>query len=91
VPAEAEAGDEFARVVLGPIAPLGGKSLNVRFSTDTLPHLQMWRNQASPAHVLGIEPVSHPWKKRTELGEEGLMTLLAPGEFLIYRLSFSFQ
>lgn len=91
IPAEAEAGDEFARVVLGPIAPLGGRSLHVRFDTGTLPYLQMWRNQASPAHVLGIEPVSHPWKKRTELAEDGLMTLLAPGEFLIYRLSFSFQ
>lgn len=91
VPAAAEEGSDFARVVLGPIAPLGGKSLAVRFATDTLPHLQMWRNQASPAHVLGIEPVSHPWRKRDELGAAGLMTLLAPGEFLIYRLSFGFQ
>lgn len=90
VPAEVEDGGEFARVVLGPIAPIGGKSLTVRFSTDTLPHLQMWRNQSSPAHVLGIEPVSHPWKKRAELQDEGHMALLAPGEFLIYRLSFSF-
>ena len=77
--------------MLGPIAPLGGRSLHVRFDTGTLPYLQMWRNQASPAHVLGIEPVSHPWRKRTELAEDGLMTLLAPGEFLIYRLSFSFR
>ncbi|MBX9456025.1 MAG: DUF4432 family protein [Rhizobium sp.] len=91
VPARTEPGDEFARVVLGPIAPLGGKSLHVRFATDTLSHLQMWRNQASPAHVLGIEPVSHPWMKRGELSEAGLMPLLAPGEFRIYRLSFSFQ
>ena len=83
--------DGLASVVLGPIAPLGGKSLHVRFSSDTLPHLQMWRNQASPAHVLGIEPVSHPWKKRDELDAEGLMTLLAPGDFLIYRLSFLFE
>lgn len=91
VPAGAEAGDEFARVSLGPIAPLGGKSLHVRFSTDTLPYLQMWRNQASPAHVLGIEPVSHPWRTRVQLTEEGLMNLLEPGEFRIYRLSFSFR
>lgn len=91
VPATVEAGTEFARVVLGPIAPIGGKSLHVRFSTDTLPHLQMWRNQASPAHVLGIEPVSHPWKKRSELGEEGLLSLLEPGEFRVYRLGFAFR
>lgn len=90
VPAEPEPGDEFARVVLGPIEALGGKSLTVRFATDTIPHLQMWRNQAAPAHVLGIEPVSHPWKKRTELESEGLLTVLAPGEFQIYRLSFAF-
>ena len=92
VPAKAESEDDgLAHVVLGPIAPLGGKSLHVRFSKDTLPYLQMWRNQASPAHVLGIEPVSHPWKKREELEEEGLMTLLAPGEFRIYRLNFFFE
>ena len=90
VPANREEGDEFARVKLGPLAPLGGKSLEVGFANDTLPYLQMWRNQASPAHVLGIEPVSHPWKKRADLQGEGMMTLLAPGEFLIYRLSFSF-
>ena len=91
VPAEAEPGDEFARVVLGPIEAIGGKYLNVRFATDTIPHLQMWRNQEQPAHVLGIEPVSHPWKTRAELEEEGLMSMLAPGEFRIYRLSFAFQ
>ena len=91
VPAEAEPGDEFARVTLGPIAPLGGKSLHVRFAVDTLPHLQMWRNQVSPAHVLGIEPVSHPWMKRPELAEAGLMAELAPGEFRLYRLGFSFR
>lgn len=90
VPARAADDEGMASVVLGPIAPLGGKSLHVRFGGDTLPHLQMWRNQASPAHVLGIEPVSHPWKKRDALEEEGLMTLLAPGDFLIYRLSFFF-
>jgi hypothetical protein len=91
VPAEAEVGDEYARLLLGPIEAIGGKYLDVRFATDTLPHLQMWRNQVSPAHVLGIEPVSHPWKKRAELESEGLMPTLAPGEFRTYRLSFAFQ
>jgi hypothetical protein len=91
VPAEPEPGDEFACVVLGPIAGIGGKSLHVRFATDTIPYLQMWRNQKAPAHVLGIEPASHPWKTRAELTELGLMTLLDPGEALVYRLSFSFQ
>jgi hypothetical protein len=90
VPATTSDGDDMARVRLGPLAPLGGKVLHVGFSTNTLPHLQMWRNQSSPAHVLGIEPVSHPWKKRAELEEQGAMNLLEPGEFLIYRLSFRF-
>ncbi|MFM2280903.1 MAG: hypothetical protein RLZZ444_3134 [Pseudomonadota bacterium] len=91
VPAEPEPGSEYARVVLGPINAIGGKSLHVRFATDTIPHLQMWRNQAGHCNVIGIEPVSHPWKKRPELEQMGLMDMIAPGEFRIYRLSFSFQ
>jgi hypothetical protein len=91
VPATPETGDEFARVVLGPIAAIGGKSLHVRFATDTIGHLQMWRNQVAPAHVLGIEPVTHPWKTRAELGEMGLLERLEPGDVRTYRLGFSFQ
>lgn len=80
-----------AKVVLGPISGAGNKLLTVRFLTDTLPHLQMWRNQAGHCNVLGIEPASHPWKKRTELAEMGLMTMLAPGESRRYGLSFAFR
>ena len=50
--------DEWASLALGPIAAIGGKTLTVRFRTETLPYLQMWRNQQAPANVLGIEPVS---------------------------------
>jgi len=81
----------MASVCLGPIAAIGGRSLHVRFSTATLPHLQIWRNQAGRCNVLGIEPASHPWKKRGELEELGLMTALAPGESRSYRLRFAFR
>lgn len=85
------AGDEdWAEVRLGPIAAIGGKTLRVRFRTDGLPFLQIWRNQAAPAHVLGIEPVSHRWEPRAELAKRGELVELAPGESCEYALTFSF-
>ncbi len=90
VPATQGPRDHFAHVSLGPIAAIGGKVLQVMFSTGTLGHLQVWRNQQAPAHVLGIEPVSHPWKNRGELEADGLMEILEPGGLKIYRLGFSF-
>ncbi|PJI42986.1 MAG: DUF4432 domain-containing protein [Rhizobium sp.] len=80
----------WAQVRLGPIAAIGGKTLVVRFRTDTLPFLQVWRNQAAPAHVLGIEPVSHRWEPREKLSELGEFVDLAPGESRDYALSFAF-
>jgi hypothetical protein len=91
VPAKHEPEGSVAQVALGPIAGAGDKSLVVRFHTDTLPHLQMWRNEAGHCNVVGIEPVSHPLKKRTELEAMGLMTPLAPGESKRYGLSFAFR
>lgn len=82
--------EEWAEVSLGPIAAIGGRSLKVSFLTDTLPHLQVWRNQTSPAHILGIEPVSHPWLSRAELAEHGEFTWLQPGESRDYALRFAF-
>ncbi|CAN7663987.1 aldose 1-epimerase family protein [Rhizobium sp. LjRoot30] len=87
VPAE---GAEWAELQLGPMASLGGLSLRVAFRTDTLPFLQIWRNQAAPAHVLGIEPCSHRWVGRAELGRSGELTEIAPGESRSYGLRFSF-
>jgi hypothetical protein len=88
-PAVAE--DGRARVLLGPIAAIGGKALHLWFGADTLPHLQMWRNQAAHCNVLGIEPVSHPLKKRLELHAAGLMAPLSPGAARTYRLGFAFR
>ncbi|MFN7101871.1 MAG: DUF4432 family protein, partial [Pseudorhizobium sp.] len=89
VPAATE-GAAWAEVSLGPIAAIGGKTLRVKFRTDTLPHLQIWRNQQAPAHVLGIEPVSHRWVGRRELEAAGELSLLQPGESIDYGLRFCF-
>lgn len=80
----------WAELRLGPMAAIGGKRLKVRFRTDTLPHLQVWRNQRLPAHVLGIEPVSHRWVSRKELEAAGEFDILQPGESREYGLAFSF-
>jgi hypothetical protein len=80
----------FAEVRLGPIAAIGGKVLRVRVLAETLPHLQVWRNQKAPADVLGIEPVSHRWVSRSELEAAGEFIVLKPGESRNYALSFAF-
>ncbi|KRB50949.1 hypothetical protein ASE04_13620 [Rhizobium sp. Root708] len=81
---------QFAEVRLGPMAAVGGKTLRVRVLAETLPHLQVWRNQKAPADVLGIEPVSHRWVSRGELEAAGEFVMLAPGESREYGLSFAF-
>jgi hypothetical protein len=86
----AAGGDPWAELALGPIAALGGLTLKVRFKTDTLPYLQMWRNQKQPAHVLGIEPVSHRLATRGELEASGELKWLQPGESVDYGLRFVF-
>lgn len=81
--------DDWAELKLGPIAAIGGKTLTVGFRTETLPHLQMWRNQQDPANVLGIEPVSHRWVGRKELEAAGEFNILQPGESRSFGLRFS--
>ncbi|MGL3605082.1 DUF4432 family protein [Rhizobium sp. G187] len=80
----------WAELRLGPIAAIGAKTLKVRFRTDTLPHLQIWRNQTAPAHVLGIEPVSHRLADREDLDAAGEFYQLEPGAGRHYGLAFSF-
>lgn len=87
VPAQGR--DGWAELKLGPIASAGGRTLKVAFRADTLPYLQMWRNQRDPANVLGIEPVSHRWVGRAELKDAGEFNMLAPGESRTYALRFS--
>jgi len=80
----------FAEVRLGPMKAVHGKTLRVRTCSDTLPHLQVWRNQNAPAHILGIEPVSHRWVLRSELEAAGEFNMLKPGESRSYALTFAF-
>ncbi|WP_455271047.1 DUF4432 family protein [Rhizobium herbae] len=88
VPATPGAEDGWAQVVLGPFEALAGRSLVVRFSTGTLPFLQIWRCQIGAANVIGIEPVSHRLAKRTELAASGEMPMLDPGQTVEYALAF---
>jgi hypothetical protein len=82
--------DRWAEVSLGPIAAIGNRTLRVRFAADTLPFLQMWRNQRLPVDVVGIEPVSHRWEPREVLEQAGEFNILQPGEGRDFALSFAF-
>ncbi|WP_018234598.1 DUF4432 family protein [Ensifer sp. BR816] len=85
----AVAGDErWAEVSLSALPGLQGRSLDVRFLTDTLPFLQMWRCQRGGANVISIEPASHRLAKRIELAASGELDLLEPGQSRDYALAF---
>lgn len=88
---EAPATDNgYAEVRLGPMNAVHGRTLSVRMRADTLPYLQVWRNQKDPAHILGIEPVTHRWVSRGELEAAGEFNMLKPGESRSYGLTFAF-
>lgn len=91
VPATETTDGGWAQVALGPFEPLSGRSLIVRFSTATLPFLQMWRCQRGSADVISIEPVSHRIARRTELAAAGEMPMLAPGGTVDYALAFQIR
>ena len=88
VPATDTAQHGWAEIAIGPIAALGGRSVHIRFRTDTLPYLQVWRNQSPGCAVLGIEPVSHRLASREELIASGEAPDFAPGESVGYALAF---
>ena len=90
VPAIAD-DDGWSTVRLGPIAALGGRSFNLSVDTATLPHLQVWRNQEAPAHILGIEPASHRWTSRRKLAEAGELEPVAPGGSKRFSLKIRFD
>jgi hypothetical protein len=86
----AVAGDgQWSEVALTAISELQGRALRVRFRTDTLPFLQMWRCQRGGANVISIEPASHRLAKRPELDAVGELSLLEPGQSRDYALAFA--
>ena len=89
VPAFETAVDGWAEIAIGPLPALAGRSLHIRFRTDTLPYLQVWRNQSPGCHVMGIEPVSNRLASRAELIATGEMKDLAPGDGVDYALTFA--
>ena len=88
VPAAETATHGWAEIAIGPIASLDGRSVHIRFRTDTLPYLQVWRNQSPGSAVLGIEPASHRLAPREELIASGEAAAFAPGESVGYGLAF---
>lgn len=88
VPAAETAKHGWAEIAVGPIAALGGRSMHIRFRTDSLPYLQVWRNQSPGSAVLGIEPVSHRLAPREELIAAGEAPDFTPGESAGYGLAF---
>ncbi|AOF89653.1 DUF4432 family protein [Sinorhizobium sp. RAC02] len=88
VPAAETAEHGWAEITVGPIAALDGRSVHIRFRTDSLPYLQVWRNQSPGSAVLGIEPVSHRFAPRAELIAVGDAPDFTPGESASYGLAF---
>lgn len=91
LPVAPTAQDGWAEIAVGPIAALGGRSLHVRFRVDTLPYLQVWRNQSPGCAVLGIEPVSHRLAAREDLIAAGEAPHLNVGESVGYGLAFALR
>lgn len=87
VDASATAIDGWASVTLGPLVGPEGVMLEVRFRTDTLPFLQVWRCQRGDADLISIEPASHRLALRAELEAGGELPAMAPGGDITYALA----
>lgn len=88
VPATETSEHGWAEIAVGPIAALNGRSVHIRFRIDSLPYLQVWRNQSPGSAVLGIEPVSHRFAPRDDLIAAGDAPDFTPGESASYGLAF---
>lgn len=81
------AGDRVRAICAVSTPTEDGKRLNIAFafSTDTLPHLQVWHDFRPHACVLGIEPCTS-----ARLIPPGPEKILKPGEIRCFELSVSF-
>jgi hypothetical protein len=73
------------------ITPVPGNDpfeLTIAFSTDSLPHLQIWRDLRPHAGVLSIEPCT---SAKTPEGFSEAVRKLGPGESVTYRLHLSLK
>jgi hypothetical protein len=73
------------------VTPVPGNDpfeLTIAFSTDSLPHLQIWRDLRPHAGVLSIEPCT---SAKTPEGFSKAVRRLGPGESATYRLHLSLK
>lgn len=84
-------GEGMAHVALGPVAAADGLSLELRFNTAALPHLQMWRARRDGVNVMGIEPCTHRWESRQVLRDAGELDFLEKGHSRDFSLAFRFS
>lgn len=76
-------GAEAACVVSTRTAGDTGLAIEFRWTSASLPYLQLWHDLAPHACVLGIEPCTSP---RLDSGRSGPEPMLAPGEKRTYAL-----
>lgn len=66
-------------------------SVELSWSTETLPRLVQWKMPGASTHVLGIEPANCGVGGRTAEREAGTLSHLEPGEVVKYRLELKVQ
>ena len=70
-------------------ALLGGLSLKLSFTADTLPYLTEWKMMGQGDYVIGLEPGSAPVMERSELIKRGLLRYLDADETRSHRIELS--
>jgi hypothetical protein len=83
--------DDVSSAACTVITPVPGNDpfeLAIAFSTDSLPHLQIWRDLRPHAGVLSIEPCT---SAKTPEGFSEAVRKLGPGESVTYRLHLSLK
>ena len=77
--AEAEASISNPKLMSGIGAP-EAKGLYVKWRTDQMPYMNLWKCLDGVDYVIGLEPCNAPCRPRTKLREQGLLPIIQPGE-----------